>query len=415
MVLSKLKQNIAALGSVQVANYLFPLITIPYLTRVLGVEAWGTLSWSQIVIGYFTLITNWGFSISGTRAIAANQSDSKKINTILSNAWGAQFFLSLCCVSILLLLIQFNNFFSNRAEFFYWGAGFIMTGVLFPIWFFNGMEYMRTVAMTQIITRATTLPLIFFLVNGPADAPRIIMIGMIQNLVGGLFAIKWMNSNMEMKWILPSISDIFQELKEGAGIFLSTIWIGLYTTLTPTMLGIIAGGTSVGFYSIADKTRMLAQTLLTPISQALFPRMSNLFAVNQTAAWALIRKSSVVIITMSALISALLFVAADVIVELLSGSAYQSSVPILRIMSILPFIISLSNIFGIQILLPNQQNNIFNRILFIAGMISLLLLYPLINTYKETGAAVNVLIVETFVTLNMGLFVLRLIKKNNLN
>lgn len=403
--LPRLRHNIAALGSIQIAGYLLPLITLPYLTRVLGVEAWGTVALVQIVIGYFTLITNWGFGISGTRKIAADRNNLKKVTDIFLAIWTAQWLLSAAAIILLAFLILFSPFFKQNEMYYLWGIGGIIGNVLFPVWLLNGLERMKQVAIIQIGTRAAAIPLIFIFIKSPEDAPLMLGIGAATGILSGALTLAWIHKYIGVEWRWPSKARIIDELQEGMAIFTSTVWIGLYTTLTPMILSLFAGNAAVGYYALADRTRQLAQSALTPISQALFPRMSHLFQTDSEQARVILLRTSKLILLVSASASLVLWAFGEHIIIVLAGEQFRPAIDVLQWLAPLPFVISLSNILGIQILLPNRKTKAFNRILGVAGALSLTMIFLLIQWKGAEGASINTLITECFVTLAMALYI----------
>ena len=406
--------NILALGSVQAASLLLPMITLPYVTRVLGVEAWGEVAFVQIVLGYFSLVINWGFSWSATRKVSALRDDIMQLSSVFLATWLAQWFLALLVSMILFLFIIFIPFFKKDSLLYFYGIGLVISGALFPIWFLNGLERMEAVAAIQITVRLLSVPCIFLFINSPDDAPVMIAIGAGTGLLSGIFTILWILNNIPLNWHRPSLLQIWQELKEGGVIFGSTAFISLYTTLTPTILGIIAGPVAVGHYALADRARQAAQAALGPASQALFPRMSHLFAHEPIKAYRLFKRSGVSIAVVSGLVSIGLWLGADMIIYLLGGKEFESSVIVLKWLSPLPFVIGLSNLFGVQIMIPKGMNREFNTILFIAGILSLIIIKPLIDWKMEVGAAMNALLIELFVTLLMAIIVWKKLRRSNL-
>lgn len=402
--LPRLRHNIAALGSVQAVSYLLPLITIPYVTRVLGAEAWGSLALVQVVIGYFSMVTNWGLGMSGTRKIAAHRNDPDRLSEIFFAAWTGQWLLCAAAILVLVLLIIFVPFFNLHAVYYLLGIGGIVSSVLFPVWFLNGIERMRQVATIQISTRLAAVPLIFIFIQSPKDAPLMLAIGAMTGMLGGVITIVWMYRNLGLTWHYPSHARAIEELREGVDTFGSSVIISLYTSLTPLILGLFAGNASVGYFALADRARQLAQSALTPISQALFPRMSHLFKTDAVQARSLLKQSSKLILLMSASASIALWILAEHIVILLSGEQFRPAIAVLGWLAPLPFVISLSNIFGVQILLPNLKTKVFNRILGVAGALSLVMIIPMIQWKGAEGAAINTFITECFVTLAMALY-----------
>ena len=403
----RLLHNIAALASVQATSYLIPLITLPYLTRTLGVEAWGEIALAQAIIGYFSIVTSWGFSWSATRKIAAARDNGPQLARVFAATWSAQWVLTTMMTLILLALVVFVPFFQKNKFLYLWGICSIISGILFPAWFFNGLERMKEVAIFQVAMRVVALPFIFLLISNSNDAPMIIAINAVSGLLGGVASLCWIKKNFNFCWSLPKRNEIWAELKEGGAIFTSTVWIGLYTTLTPSILGMLAGPVAVGYYTLADRARQAAQSTLAPASQALFPRLSHLFKNDPLEAHRLLDRSGRIIVTASALLSIFLWLAADMIVHFLGGVEFKQGGAILRWLAPLPLLVGISNIFGIQVMLPNYKTKAFNRILGLAGALSLSIIGPLIHWKGAEGAAINTLITECFVSLAMGGYLMK--------
>jgi len=400
-----LLHNILALSGVQALGYVLPLITMPYVTRVLGVEVWGTLALVQVVLGYFTLVTNWGFNLSATRKVAAHRSDLEKLSQIFMATWLSQWILCIVACLILILLLRYVPYFEGASRYYLLGSTLIVGNVLFPVWFLNGLERMKELASIQILARFIAVPLTFILIKDQSDGPLLLGISGFAGILAGFLSILWIKKNLHLVWKMPTIGQVYAEFKEGSSVFLSTVWISCYTTITPIILGSIAGVSAVGYYAFADRFRNLAQSILNPISQALFPRLSHLFENNQQEAKALIIQSSKIILLVSISSSLMLWLLAPYIVVMMGGESFRPAITVLRFLAPLPIVISLSNILGIQIMIPNQKTVAFNRILGVCGLLSLLMIGPLVYWRSYIGASMNTLITECLVTLFMSLYI----------
>ncbi|OSQ40498.1 hypothetical protein TMES_01570 [Thalassospira mesophila] len=262
---------------------------------------------------------------------------------------------------------------------------------------------MRELALTQICIRTFTIPLIFIFVTQPNHGPRVIAANAIPMLIGGIISIFWIKKNNLVIWRRPRIYEIKAEFKESGAIFLSRIFIILYTTLTPTIIGVMTNATAVGQYVLADKVRNAAQSLLASISQAIFPRLSYLFKHDRKSALHLIKYSGTVLLFISICISIFLFIFSDKIALIMGGNGFDTAASILRWLSPLPSVIMISNILGVQIMLPNAMDKTFNKILACAGMLSLISITPSIYYYGVQGAAFTTLTVEIFVSSSMAI------------
>jgi PST family polysaccharide transporter len=405
MSLPRLRHNIAALGALQIASYLIPLVTLPYLTRVLGVVAFGKVAFVLAVMAYFVLLTDYGFSWSATRQIAAHRNDHHFVSSVFSATWSAQWLLAFISGLTLIIAVTAIPQLKQDSSLYLTGFTLVIGNVFLPVWLLQGLERMREVAVIQVSGRLLALPPIFLLVKSPQDAIWAIALTGLGPFIAGLFTLYWIGKKRLILWQCPTWSQTFGALREGGPLFISKVSISLYTIITPLALGSISGITTLGYFSLADRIRSAAQALLAPISQALFPRMSHLFKYDPLSAHNLLKRSTLVIIALSGMTSSFIWGAADWIILLLGGKAFASAAATLRWLAFLPLIISLSNILGVQIMLPNGLNRQFNKILGTAAAFSLLIIIPLIFWKSAEGAAISTLLTEAFVTITMVVFV----------
>ena len=402
---SQLAQNIFSLTLVRGSVFFIPLITMPYVTRVLSPEEWGYVAWMQVILGYFSVLTDWGFSWSGTRKIAFIQNDYCALSEIFIAGWVVQWVLCLISIGILLILSFYLSIFLKFLNYIFFGSWVIIAGVLFPIWLFNGLERIREIAIIQFFTKVLTIPLIFIFVQSPGDGSMVIMSSAITGVLSGVLSIHWLLKHEVVQWKCPSFSSIWCEFLDSGSIFFSRIWIVIYTSLVPSILGIMVNAEAVGQFAVANKIRLALQAVLAPVSQALYPRMSYLFKNDRALAIRTLRRSSVFVILLSLIFSLALFVLAEYFVHFLAGDKFLDAIIILKWMSPLPFITTMSNIFGVQMMLPNLMTVIFNRILAIAGILSLITIWLWIWMLGVKGVAINILVIECFVTTSMFIYI----------
>lgn len=399
----RLRNNIASLGMVQIANYVIPLITLPYLTRVLGPMAYGQVAFAQVLMIYLVLLTDYGFSWSATRKIAAHREDRAYISRVFIGTWTAQWLLVVVAASLATLAGLYSDRLRPDASLYAVAFTAVLGNVLFPIWFLQGLERLQAVAAIQVTTRLLALLPIFVLVHAPSDAVYVLAINGGAAMLAGLLSIAWIRHRNLLDWHWPDWPAVMRELHDGRALFGSRVVISFYTTLAPLALGWIAGPMALANFSLADKLRTAAQALLYPLSQALFPRMTHLFATDKSAAFHLLKRSLLAVLVIAGSTSSLLWIFAEPLAVLLGGEAFRPASAALRWLALLPLLIGLSNVFGVQVMLPNSMNRPFNIILTAAGGLSILLIWPLIQQMQAVGAAQTMLIVELFVTGSMAL------------
>ncbi len=402
--LPRLRTNIAAMGLVQISNYVIPLITLPYLTRVLGTEAFGKVAFAQVVMTYFVLLVDYGFSWSATRKVAAHRDEPAEISRIFAATWAAQWLLVLLAAIMAAMVIIATD--RLRPDAHLYAAAFtnVIATALFPIWFLQGLERLQVVAALQLLTRSLALIPIFLLVQQPSDAMLLLIIQGGAAMLAGILSLWWMQQQSIVTWHRrPRWQDIRGALHDGGILFASRVSISLYTTLVPLVLGWVAGPVALAYFNLADKLRAAAQSLLTPLSQALFPRMSHLVSNDGNAAYTLIKRSAQAVIAIAGSTSVALWVLSDWLVILLGGADFAPAAQVLRWLAPLPLIIGLSNVLGVQIMLPHGLNRAFNVILFSAASLGAILIWPLIQHKGAPGAAQTMLVVEIWVTSTMAL------------
>lgn len=396
-----LRNNIIALAIVQASNYILPLISLPYLARVLGAESFGKVVFAQALMMYFILVVEYGFSWSATRKVAENRENRVLLGEIFMNIWAVQWLLIVLC-SVIFVSIVFGVEKFRGDIGFYAAAFFIVLGnVLFPIWFFQGVEKLQLQSVLQFAGKLIGLLFIFVLVKNENDGIWVLLSNALSAIIAGLFSIFFIFKSGYFKICFPSLSGVRQEFVEGFSLFASRVSISFYTMLIPLALGWIAGPVALAYFNVADKLRVGAQSLITPISQAIFPRISHLVSKNESSAYQLIKRSAVAIFLVSGSASLMLFVLSEPLVQLMAGEGFDGAVSVLHWMSPVPFLVGMSNLFGVQLMIPLRLNIAFNRILFCAAVLCVIILWPLINYAEANGAAITLMIVEFFVSVVM--------------
>ena len=400
-------KNFTSLSLLQISNYIFPVITLPYLVRILGPEKYGLVNFAAAFTGYFTILTDYGFNLSATQEISVNRDDKQKVSEIFSSVITLKIFffisstLLFFSLTIILPALQ-SNMFLLVVTFF----GVLGTA-LFPLWFYQGMEQMKYILIIYVSVRFVTTILIFVIVNTESDFIKYAGLNTVTQFVIAIIGLTFALHKFGIKYTFPSQILIKQQIKKGWELFLSTVWINLYTTSNVFILGLFASANVVGYYAAADKIRFAFQGVLSSMSQSLFPFVNKLLTESYVKFISFNRKLFKIALIIGAIISVLLFLFAAPIVRIVFGNEYQSSILVLKIIAWLPLVIFLSNVLGIQTMLPLNKQRSFSLILFFAAMINLILSFILVPKYFEIGTSISVLVTEIFVTSSFYIFIKR--------
>lgn len=402
-----LLKNFTSLSAVQVANYLFPLITLPYLVRVLGPEGYGLFNFAFAFIAYFITISDYGFNLTAPREISINRDDKEKLTEIFSSVLSIKGGLLIAGFLLLFLVVNlFSKFKEN--EIIYYVMFLIAVGhAIYPLWFFQGMEKMKYISFTTITIKAITVLLIFLLVKTRNDLFTLVAIHSFSSLALGVSGIGFVFLKFKVRFKLQSFDTLKYHFFEGGYIFLSTAAINLYTSTNTFILGLFAGDAIVGYFSAADKIRAAVQSLFSTVSQTVYPHLAAIFTRSFEEGISFVKKMTRYFGGISFLACLLVFIFSDKIILLVLGSQYEHSILVLRIISFLPFIILMSNIAGIQTMLNTGYKKEFSRIIMVAAIINLAISFIIVPVFFEIGSAASVVITEIYVTLAMILFLIR--------
>lgn len=404
----KILKNIISLIGIQGVNYIIPLITLPYLVRILQPAGYGSLGFSLAIIQYFTILTDYGFNLSVTQKIAINRDDKTFISKTFWSVISCKLLLGVGGGVVLFLMILINDDMYNLRWILIASYITVFGSAIFPVWLFQGKETMGWIALSNITARLTTIPLIFALVKQPEDAWMAGGITGMTSILAGCIALFLIWKNRWVYWIKPDWGTIKKEYQEGWHVFISNAAISLYTTSTTVILGFIAGPVAVGYFVAADKLRQAAQGLISPVSQSFFPRVNSAMAKDHRLGFSVVRKLLVILSIIGMSASAFLFIFSEDLIRIVYGVNYEPAVTVLRVISFIPIIICLSNVFGIQVLLVLGKKKVFSRVLILSGLVNLSILVPLAYYFKQDGAAISILVTEFFVTSAMLYFIFKL-------
>jgi PST family polysaccharide transporter len=391
--------NIFSLGTIQLVNYILPLLTVPYLVRILKPDYYGLIAFSTATITYFIMLTDYGFNLSATRQISIHRKNLKKVNEIFSATIFIQAALLLVSFILLSGLVFTFEIFSKNWELYYISFGMVIGHFLFPAWLFQGLEKMKYITIINVITKTTLTLLVFIVVKQQKDYLLIPVLTSLSFIISGIFSLVIAKYYFHISFFWPKKIVVLSQLKKGWFIFSSNLSVSLFTTSTTFILGIFTDNQSVGLFAAADKIITAIKGLNAPISQSIYPVISKKIVENKREGISFILKFGKIIIFSNLLFSVLLFILAKPICTYILGDGYQESIHLLRIMAFLPLIIVTSNLCAIQGLYNLGKAYLVSKYLIIIGISHLVLIFLLIPQFGVYGAATSVVITEIFGTL----------------
>lgn len=266
--------NFFFLVLLQGVNYLLPLLSFPYLFRVLGIEKWGAVTFGYAFIQYFVMLTDFGFNLSGTKYISEHRNSPTTINQYLNAAMIGRLCLALFSLAILIILTVTFSKFRDEALFYILYFGIVIGNVMFPMWFFQGMETMKYMTLFNILSKALSIIPFFLFVHEPNDYILVPLFYSFGFIMAGFISLFIIYKKMGMIWFLPKTKLIISALIDSSTYFLSRLSTSLFTTSNTFIIGLFLGNTAAGYYSAAEKLYQAYNQLLLPFSGVLFPHIA---------------------------------------------------------------------------------------------------------------------------------------------
>ncbi len=397
----KLLGNVVSLYALLGLNYLIPLAILPYLIRVLGVEHYGLIAFAQALAQYFTIVANYGFDFSATKRLTLIRSDRTRVSSLFWTVLLTKVLLMFSGMVLLTAMVYGIPRFQSEKHIYFIAYIAVIGNALFPAWFFQGMEKMKFISVISGVSRLAAAASLFIFVHARADFAVALLILSLGTLLSGISGLYVAIANFNILPYRPSIQDVASVLRDGWHLFVSTASISLYTNTNVLLVGLLAGNVEAGYFSVAEKLVRAMSGLISPVSQAIFPHLSALVSTSKELAIRFIRKSLLLIGLPSLLASTVLLICARPITHLAFGHTVMPVIVVIRWISMLPFVIAISNVLGIQTMVTFGMDKQFSRLLLASGMLNLLLAIPLVHAFGAKGASMSLLATEIFVTASM--------------
>jgi O-antigen/teichoic acid export membrane protein len=398
-----------------ISQVFFPLITFPYLARTLGPEHVGVLNFAESIAKYFVMLAALGIPIYGIREIAKVQNELKERTKIFAEIFTINLICTLGLSFIFLAAVFFIPQLNKEKVLFYWTIAYFIFQVFYFEWFFNGMNQFKFIAIRQFIIRFFFIIFVFILIKSQFDYVNYMR---MQFGLSVLLAI--INFNNLSKYIsLNKASfanlDLRKHIKPLLYIFLTIFSISIYFSLDTILLGFLANNESVGYYSTALKLNKLIIAVFGAVTVAIFPSLINLYHSQQIEKFReLIRQVFFVLVSLSIPAIVIFISCAKEIVHVLFSQNFDRSILPLQITAPLILIVSLSSIFGFQVLsaLAKDRQILYSAII---GMsVSIVLSILLVPSLMEVGEAITILVTELSVSVSFIYFTKKYFKVGGL-
>lgn len=376
--------NFGYLSLLQVAGYVFPLISMPYLARVIGADGFGKIAFASAIVVWIQTISDWGFNLTATRDVAQNRDDKELVSRIFSNVLWARSVLTLLSGIILLLVVLLVPYLRENADIIFVTFLLVPGYILFPEWFFQAIEKMKYTTFFNLFLKLVFTVAVFVFIHKREDyliQPLLTTIGYLLCGIGALYLIfkKWGYTLYKPQW-----SEIFKTIRNSTDVFINNLMPNLYNSFSVMLLGFFGGSTANGIYDGGNRFPVIFYQFQSVLSRAFYPFLSR-----RPDKHSFYAKLNIV----SALIGAVfLILLSPLVIKIMLGDEFEKSVVVMQILSFSVVFLAMDYTYGTNFLIINHKEKPLRNLTFVSSIIGMSVAIPLVYYFSYIGAAITVLL-----------------------
>lgn len=390
---SKVVNNFLNLGSIQIADMLLPLITVPYIVRIIGFEKVGVIAFATAVVSYLNILINYGFNLTATKQISQNNLNKSVINKIFFSVSWTKFILILLS-SIIITIFFFIPKFRSEYLIYILLFGNIVFQNLIPTWFLQGMQDLNFSTKITLLFKVISTILVFFLVTKMSDYWIIVALNLVSSFLSFLSIAFYILKKYELRYLKFNYKIVLSELNAGKFIFLSQLKISLFNNFNILILGLLLSDKAVGVFSSADKIIKLISSIQIPIVSALFPYFAKSLKENFLDGVRKLKKTTLYGSMLYGFIIIITYFLAPLLTKILFGNYIDEISLLIRLMLLIPLFVYMNNMYGTQLLLNVNQDKVFLKNIFIAALVNVSFIVPLTYFFNIYGTALSIVLTE---------------------
>ncbi len=393
MEVKSIKHNAIMNGILSVLQVIFPLITFPYISRVLGVEANGRLTFASSLVSYFTLFSTLGITTYGIKACAQARDDKDSLSKTVHELLLFSSVTTSVVLAVLIATVAFVPRLRMEYELIAINGFTLVLNVSGMNWLYSGIEQYDYITIRSVVFKLLSLIMMFLFVHNSTDIYVYACITVFATVGSNILNILHSKRYLYYRWY--GNYNLRQHLRPTLTLFAALLAVNVYTNLDNVMLGFITNDYQVGIYHASVRIKSVLTAMVTSLGAVLLPRVSNYLKNNQKSNFYNVLKKSFSFTCMTGISLVIyFFVFARESILLLSGAQYLDSVIPMRILIILIVVTGFSNILGMQILIPSNCENKYMIAVMLGACSDLVLNALLIPNFGAVGAAIATLFAE---------------------
>jgi O-antigen/teichoic acid export membrane protein len=374
----------------QILSLIVPLITTPYVTRILKVEGIGKFSYYFSITNYFVIFIMLGLNTYGNRCVAKFRNNKLKLSKFFLEIYISQFFMGIL-ISILYLI--FCYYFSNEIILSSIMGIYILAAIFDINWFFMGLEKFKLITIRNLLIKFLSTILIFIFVKNENDIILYSFILSFCVLLNNAILWRYVLKNI---YIIPiKLKNIFKHLKPNLYLFLTTIAVSIFKIMDKIMLGIMINTKEVGYYEASEKIINIPIIMIVALGTVMLPRITNMLATNDNKNTEKLMENSIKFaFFLSTSIGFGIMGISKEFVPFFYGVGYEKCIDLFLILLPSCIFLAFANVIRTQFIIPKGFDEIYVKSAFIGAGINILINIILIPKFAAIGAAIGTLFAE---------------------
>lgn len=400
--MTKLQKNVLYNMAYQILLIVLPLVTAPYVSRVLGVSGVGTYSYIYSIAYYFCLFGMLGISNHGNRSIALTKSDKDKVSQTFWSIYTLQLITTIAVLVIYLLFVSF--LFEGNKKVAYIDTLFLLSYVLDINWLFLGLEEFKLTVTRNTVFKLITVACTFIFVKDSGDLWKYTLIMALGTALSQIYL--WFFVSKKVHFFRPDKKSVLAQLKPTLVLFIPVIAYSIYKVMDKIMLGRMASVQEVGLYENAEKIIGIPVGIITAFGTVMMPRISSLTAEDNSTQISVYNKMSFKYFTILevGMVAGLIGIS-NIFPEVYFGSEFIDCGPLIAGLSVTLIFMTWANIIRTQYLIPQKEDKPYVVSTICGAVINFVVNFWLIPAYGGMGALVGTVLAEFSVFFIQALYV----------
>lgn len=392
-----LKKNAALNLFRTTLGLLFPLVTFPYASRVLGPENVGKVSYASSIVQYFAIVAALGINAYGVREAARVRDDAQKLNQLVKELFVINLLSTLAAYALFFAALLLVPNFARYRTLLLVSCTVILFNTLGMEWVYNALEEYAYITVRSLAFQLVALVLLFVLVRKRGDYVRYAAVTVVS--LGGSSILNFVHLRRKISFRGCGRLELKKHLRPVFILFATAVAVSLYTVLDTTMLGFISGDEQTGYYSVAIRLNRIVISVVTAIGTVLCPRLSSYADTDKQAFGSLVRDTANVyqLLCVPAVVGLLML--AEPVLLLFCGREYGAAVPVMKIITPVILFIAFGQFFSGQVFIPTRNDKYSLYPVVLASVLNVCMNAVLIPRHGAVGAAVATVVAEAVVCL----------------